>query len=288
VAPWNTPALCLAGALLAVTFSAGPASSATPPASAGAPEAAQHSAAAWSRVSRWTTLRDARIDEASGVARSTYRRSVVFVHNDSGDSARFFAIGRNGATKAVFRVRGTTALDWEDVATGPKHTLWFGDIGDNTTSRSSISVVRVKEPRTLHSRAVRGTSFRLRYPDGAHNAEALLVRPGSGRVYVVTKDGAGGTIYRAPRKLSTGKVNVLHAVGSAPTTVTGGDFAPDGKQLVLRNYTKAYVYSRLGGSAKVYTLPSQHQGEAITYTRTGNAWKVVSEGVGQPIWLVRR
>jgi hypothetical protein len=130
--------------------------------------------------------------------------------------------------------------------------------------------------------------FRLRYPDGPHNAEALMVAPHSGRVYVVTKATPRGRIYRAPQHLSAHRTNTLHRVGRAPAVVTGGDFAPGGRRFVLRTYSSAYLHPRLGGHPRVVRLPSQHQGEAIGFTRSGTSFKVASEGVDQPIWLVAR
>lgn len=242
----------------------------------------------WTKVSRWCTVHDHRIDEASGISRSTYHRDLVFLHNDSGDRPRFFAVGRSGRTKAVFRVRDAPARDWEDMAAGPDHTLWFGDTGDNAVSRDDISVIRVREPRSLQSRSVPGKVFRFQYADGPHNAEALLVRPHSGRLYVVTKSTDGAGIYRAPRKLSGNQVNVLTRIASVPLLVTGGDFAPNGRHFVLRTYNDAYLYRKLGGRSTLVRLPEQQQGEAIGFTRGGDAMKVASEGVDQPIWRVAR
>jgi hypothetical protein len=242
----------------------------------------------WKSVTRWSTVNDERIVEASGISRSTYARSLVFLHNDSGDKARFFAVGRNGHTKAVFRVRNVRARDWEDMAAGPDHTLWFGDIGDNRQRRDEISVIRVREPLQMRSHRVRRQVFHFRYADGPHNAEALLVRPHSGRLYVVTKSSAGGSIFRAPEHLSARRTNVLHRVAAAPVLVTGGDFAPNGDRLVLRTHNHAYFYRRIGGPARVVALPDEPQGEAIGFTRRSNAVKVASEGLDQPIWLVAR
>jgi hypothetical protein len=242
----------------------------------------------WTHVTTWATVHDHRIDEASGISRSTYSRSLVFLHNDSGDTARFFAVGSNGRTKAVFRVRDVQARDWEDMATGPHHTLWFGDIGDNAENRSEIAVIRVREPRELRSHAVNGRVFRFEYSDGPHNAEALLVRPRTGRLYVVTKVREGAGVYRAPKNLSSSEVNVLTRIADVPLFVTGGDFAPNGRHLVLRTYHDAYLYARFGGSARKVSLPEQQQGEAIGYTRDGRAVKVASEGLDQPIFRVAR
>lgn len=242
----------------------------------------------WTKVSRSCQVDDRRIDEASGISRSTYHRSLVFLHNDSGDGPRFFAVGRHCQTRAVFRVGNAPSNDWEDMAAGPNHNLWIGDIGDNATRRDYISVIRVREPRALKSGKVRGKVFRFRYPDGRHNAETLLVRPLSGRVYVVTKAKSGAGIYRAPKNLSGSKVNVLTRVASVPFLVTGGDFAPNGRHFILRTYSDAYLYKEIGGRAMHVALPHQNQGEAIGFTRGGHAVKVASEGVDQPIYRVAR
>jgi hypothetical protein len=246
----------------------------------------QASDSAWTHSTKVRIVSDPRIVEASGLTRSTYPRRILFVHNDSGDTARFFAISRSGATAAVFNLPSAPSLDWEDDASGPNHTLWFGDIGDNRLRKDFISVVRVKEPRYLHSRNLASTTFKLKYPNGAHNAEALLVRPNSGVLYVVTKDHNGGTIYKAPFPLVWGKVNMLKAVAKAPQVVTGGDFAPSGKLFVLRTYSKAYIYSRVGGAPRVVSLPST--GESIGFNRAGNALLIGSEGRSKPIWRIDR
>ena len=252
------------------------------------PQAAvsQTSDGSWSRATKTGVVSDSRIREASGISRSTFDRSTLYVHNDSGDSARFFALTPSGDTAGVFTLPGAPSLDWEDVATGPGHNLWFGDIGDNQTRKDYISVIRVQEPQDLTSRSLSSTTFKLRYPDGiAHNAEALMVHPTSGQVYVITKQKTGGTIYRAPLNLQSGSMNQLTPVGSAPVTVTGGDFAPSGDSFVLRTYGKAYVYNQIGGTPTVVNLPTN--GESIGFNRAGSL-VIHSEGTFKPIWRIDR
>ena len=80
------------------------------------------------------------------------------------------------------------------------------------------------------------------YPDGLRDAEALLAHPVTGRLYVVSKVVFGGTIYEAPERLGTGSPNRLRALADVTGLVTDGAFFPDGRNLVLRTYTKALVY----------------------------------------------
>ena len=230
-------------------------------------------------------LRDSRIVESSGLARSTFPRPVLWTHNDSGDSARVFAVGQDGRTRAVLSLDGVHATDWEDMASGPGHTLWAGDIGDNGWSRELITVHRFREPRALESGLVRAISYDFRYEDGPRDAEALLVHPRTGRLFIVSKAGDGAAVYRAPRRLSTSSTNTLRRVAKAPDTVTGGSFAPDGESFVLVSYTHAYVYSRLGRPPVSVSQKVNHdqQGESAEIGRAGRRLLLGQEGGDSPV-----
>jgi hypothetical protein len=244
-------------------------------------------------------LRDARITEASGLVASAAYDDVLYTHNDSGDTARFFAIDRNCRTHATFVLSGVQARDWEDISRGPAGTLWIGDIGDNAATRErGILVHRVEEPGPREGEVrIPSTAYRLRYPDGPHDAEALLVHPRSGQLLIVTKGFGGGVVYVAKLPLSASAPNVLRAAGrvSVPE-VTAGDISPDGSRVVLRNYTAAYewdvkggdVVAALKGEPTRIPLPRSPQGEAITYSRDGTSLIVASEGVGAPVQELRR
>jgi len=65
------------------------------------------------------TLQDPALVEVSGIAASTRYPSTLWAHNDSGDTARLFAITDAGADRVTFTLSGATANDWEDIALGP-------------------------------------------------------------------------------------------------------------------------------------------------------------------------
>jgi hypothetical protein len=229
---------------------------------------------------------DPRITESSGLAVSARHDSVVYTHNDSGDRPVLYAVGPDGGTRAVLTLRGTSARDWEALAPGRDGTLWVGDIGDNRGSWNEIRVYKVDEPRVLRSADVGWTRYRLRYEDGARNAEALLVDPRTGRLYVVSKQDKGASIYAAPLQLRSDGVNVLRRVAGAPAEVTDGAFLPDGSRLVLRGYFSAVVLDRSWRTVTSLTVPLQPQGESLAATRDGTAVLVGSEGRSSQVWRV--
>ena len=74
------------------------------------------------------------IAEASGMAPSAIDAEVVWLHNDSGDTARVFGVTLDGDLVATVTLAGVVAWDWEDMAAGPcgdQRCLYIGDIGDN-------------------------------------------------------------------------------------------------------------------------------------------------------------
>jgi hypothetical protein len=237
---------------------------------------------------------DPRITEASGLAVSRRHRGIVYTHNDSDGSPTIFAIGPDGRTKATFTVAGAAARDWEGMALGRDGTgrpaLFVADIGDNLDGAwPYVTVYRVPEPAELRDQTLRATPFRLKYADGARNAEAVLINPRTNRLYVASKL-LNGSLYAAPARLRAAGFNVLRKVGDAPAIATDGAFAPDGRTLVIRTYGAAHIYAmgaaRPGKRLSVVTLPNQQQGESIAYSLDGRSLLAGSEGTRQPLWRV--
>lgn len=238
---------------------------------------------------RLCTVGDARLAELSGL--------VV------ADPGAFWAIVDSGRRTVAYRVDRTTCAvtgtrtaaidpyDAEDLATGPDGALWVADIGDNARVRDTVAVIVLpaRGAPSLH---------RLTYPDGPHDAEALLV-DGSGRPVIVTKEGGFGTgVYRTVEPLDgsgagptplvrVGSVSLppseatsgpLGALGSR--LVTGAAATPDGTVVALRSYTDAWLYpvrdgdvaAAVTGPAVRVPLPDEPQGEAIAFGPDGTLY----------------
>ncbi len=227
------------------------------------------------------TFHDPAIVEASALVVS---RGLFLTTNDSGDSGRVFAVDRAGDTVGVTHW-SAHPTDCEALApAGPGH-VWVGDIGDNLAQRSSVSITRVAVGRG--DRTVSATSYRLTYPKGAADAETLVRNPATGRLYLATKSIFGGLLYAVPRRLTPTGTNHLRQVGHVLPIATDGSFFPDGRHLVVRDYSSAVVYAwpsmRPVGS---FPLPAQRQGEGIAVARDGSVY-VSSEGPQSPVLEVR-
>jgi hypothetical protein len=232
---------------------------------------------------RTFTIEDPRITESSGLAASRIHPGVYWTHNDSDDGPYVYAVdSRTGKTVATITMRGVgEPRDVEAISIGPDGNLYVGDIGDNLDgSWDHVWIYRFAEPKKLADATVQATQFDVKYADGARNAEALMVHPKTGRVYIASKNEDGGGLYEGPAKLTTGGANVFRRVGEVPW-VTDGAFSPDGKDLVLRSYfsTRGYAFEdgRLGADYRV-SVPLQGQSESVTFTADGSAMMFGSEG----------
>ncbi|WP_327115973.1 WD40 repeat domain-containing protein [Streptomyces sp. NBC_01341] len=232
---------------------------------------------------RTFTIEDPRITESSGLAASRIHPGVYWTHNDSEDGPYVYAVdSRTGKTVATITMKGVgEPRDVEAISLGPDGNLYVGDIGDNLDgSWDHVWIYRFPEPKKLADATVRATQFDVKYADGARNAEAMMVHPVTGRVYIASKKEGGGGLYEGPEKLTAGGTNVFRRVGEVPW-VTDGAFSPDGKELVLRSYFSARGYAfangRLGADHAV-SVPLQGQAESVTYTADGSAMMFGSEG----------
>ncbi|HET9900733.1 MAG TPA: hypothetical protein VFR46_06685 [Actinomycetes bacterium] len=234
-------------------------------------------------------IADPRITEASGLALSGRHQGVLWMNNDSG-APQLFGVGFDGGVVAVATLEGAENVDWEAVARGPNNTLWVGDIGDNDVLREEIVVYRIDEP-DLGDTSVAPTRFVLRYPDGLpHDAEALLVNPVTGRLWIATKEIFGGGLYEAPEQLSTEGVNELVRIRDVPAVVTDGTWSADGQLFVLRDYGRAWIYDPAGNALGAVELPGQdqgqNQGESVTFGPSGVVLLSGTEQANSTIWEI--
>ncbi len=242
---------------------------------------------------------DPRLPEISGMV---VAGDATLVMNDGGDAVTVYVLDASCGV-AGERTAPVDPYDPEDLALAADGTVWLADAGDNRLSRDTVAVIAL---RTDGSAQV----YRLSYPDGPHDAEALLLAP-DGTPYLVTKDVLGTSgVYRPAAVLDdAGTVPMIRVaqlslqltgtpggpVGRAgQLMITGGAVSPDGAAIALRTYTDAYVWSLSGSDVPSalaadpvrVALPDSPQGEAISFAADGRSLLVSGEGLPATVTLV--
>ncbi len=211
------------------------------------------------------------LGEVSGIVKSA-RGDFYWVHNDSGDSPRLFAIDGEGtplkppwmpidlADWPGHAIDNATHFDWEDIALADG-VLYVADVGNNGNARRDLGVYVVNEPDPLAIPRMRALSYLpVRYPDQEEHpgdvwhfdCEAVFVADGV--LHFLTKhrqsrrigEAAPGTkLYRLDTH-HTDAENVLTLVGRRDdvSQVTAADMSPDGNRLAVATYTTLWLFDR--------------------------------------------
>jgi len=213
------------------------------------------------------------------------------------DDGAVWAMGDGGRAVTVHRLDDDCAVaqtrtaeidpfDAEDLALGPEGEYWVSDTGDNERSRETVAaiVLPARGEARLH---------RFTYPDGPHDAEAMLV-DADGVPFVITKEvGAPPGVYRPaapPQGRGPFPLERVAQVSLPPSdteggpiggvgtrTVTGAAMSAEGDVVALRTYTDAWLFpvsdgdiaAALAGSPTRIPLPGEPQGEAVAFEADG-------------------
>jgi hypothetical protein len=245
--------------------------------------------------------------ELSGLAASHRHPGIYWAHNDSGNALELYAIREDGHVVGVFPLRGARTRDPEDVAVGPcaprsaGSCVYLADTGDNLARRPEVQILRVPEPARLDGRPLQADALPFTYPDGPRDVEALVVEPGTARLFVVSKSFLSlGDVFRLDG-LARGARGTAVRIGAVPmprpagALVTGADVLPAGERVLLRTYGRVWELRRPGATrledvfaATPVPVPSgtPPQAEAIAYRADGRGYLTGGEGAGSPLFRV--
>jgi len=238
------------------------------------------------------------LPEVSGMVQSR-EPFVLWMINDSGDEPIIYAVDIRKGLLSKHKLAGAVNVDWEDLAitmprakpdsssTAPK-VIYIADIGDNNAKRMTVTIYRIAEPDVFASSTIPASEiekFELTYPDGPRENEALLVDPLTGELVIVTKRDVKARIYSCDA-LKTSPAQ-LSFRGELPfTLITAGDVASNGNTVILKNYHKAWEWTRnpkeplwraLLREGKRIPYGPELQGEAVCYDAGDKGYYATSE-----------
>ncbi|MFV2085143.1 hypothetical protein [Micromonospora sp. LOL_021] len=257
---------------------------------------------------------DERLREISGLVATADGYVVVNDSTEIDSNERVFFLDSSCDVANAVRYP-TPPLDPEDLAISPdRQTLWIADVGDNPTADERRATI------ALWSLPADGSAqpviHRLSYPDGPHDAEALLIAD-DGTPLIITKETGPSGLYRPIEPLrsdntdpvpmervgelelpTTSTPNLFAAAGRL--TVTGAARSPDGSRIALRTYADAFEWDLPADGDIVTTLTTERPratpltdpfGESIAYSPDGTTFLTISDVAtldeGTPVEILR-
>jgi hypothetical protein len=266
----------------------------------------------WSQPVNAGSLDSSYLREASGLAVSRAISNRAYHMIDGDAQAKVTVTDLTGKLIQHIPVNELPVrADTEDLAyakCGTANCIYIGNIGDNELSRESIEVLAFKEETAFNGAAKILSRVILRYPDSPSNAEAMIVHPISGDLFIFTKEERikkevpPTKVYKLRKEhlLKNGSY-VLEKVGEIdlsalyPTgkkddfVVTGADISEDGTSLLL--VTKKLVFAipwpysspQTGrGSFSYVSVANLRQPEAVSFLAGSKSFIVTSEAGNSP------
>jgi hypothetical protein len=219
------------------------------------------------------------IREMSGLVKSKRYEDVYWVHNDSGDKARPFAI--DGKGKVIYpdwmdvygeqpvegkeewgghAIEVAANIDWEDIAIDEDY-IYVAEMGNNGNARRDLGVYVIPELNPREVSETRALKYLpIRFPDQKqfpaeqwhYDIESVFVfkkklyfiskhrQPGE-----ISKYEKGAVLYRLDTQF-TDKFNVLKRVEGHDeiTFATAADMSPDGKRLAVLSYHQLWIFEK--------------------------------------------
>jgi hypothetical protein len=251
-------------------------------------------------VTRAGRVKNARLDELSGLARSTAYPGIYWAHNDGGHEPSLFALRADGSVHVPrshggkkawpgTRILGASNVDWEDIALA-NGVLYVADVGNNGNARRDLGVYVVNEP-SPDAETARALRFipvvypeQTTFPAQSRSFDCEAVFADGGKLYFLTKQRRAGKshdfeegtqLYRLAT-FDTTRANPLERVSTHPRIrlATGADLSPNGARLAVLTKARVWIFERpargddwLAGKESTIELPrtDTRQAEAIAW-----------------------
>lgn len=265
-------------------------------------------------------IRDPRLAEISGIARSLGHPGQFWVHNDSGTEPSLYLIDADGKTLAQRRIDHAQSRDWEDIASfalGGVSGLLIADTGDNGGIREDVSLFAVREPAPESANQALAIAWQLRFrwPDGPRDVEAVAIDPQTEQILLISKKRVPAELWSLPlpawhsdasQHPTPQRIGALSGIDqpapdntskATPTDryraqITAADIDPTGRWLAVLTYQRVYLYER--SSDQSWADAVQHaprrldfgwlpQAEAISFDARERAIWVTSERLPAPL-----
>lgn len=235
------------------------------------------------------------LSEISGISESVRNQGYLWAHEDSGNPPHLYLIAKDGKVFKKIVLKGAENRDWEDIALS-NGNLYIADIGDNNSQLGTYYLYKFPEPSLSCDTLSSFDKISFQYPDGNHDAEALVIDPVTEDIYIFTKRDNPSRLYKIPHGYSTNKINnAIYITNLATSGIVSAALSQDGNALLLKTYFSITLFTKSKNQSfgslfsqkpSVLSYRIEPQGEAVCFSNSRGGFYTLSEkGFGTNVYL---
>ncbi|MFT6352796.1 hypothetical protein [Neptuniibacter pectenicola] len=206
----------------------------------------------------WPTV----VQETSGLA---LYAGLNWTVNDSGGDAVVYGINDQHAIAKQITISGAKNVDWESLAQDDEY-LYIADCGNNRARRAVVQIYKVAWTSLLavdHEGSVEALRMNIRYADfpalgprknHRFDCEALTVVDDALWLFTKNWNNEKTNLYRLDKSAADQTVS-SEQVYEVDGLITGADFDPLSRRLVLLGYDKNLIF----GQSFIWLIPVEQQ-----------------------------
>ena len=227
--------------------------------------------------------------ENSGIVKSRQWDDVFWIHNDSGDEPRLYAVRASGKAYDQSRaddrpgvlIGGAINVDWEDITTDARGNILIADVGNNSNSRRDLVIYHIREPAPQANRTSVFAKTFFYYPeqraypapksDFNYDCEAIFTVGAEIFLFTKHRSDTRTRLYRIDTNAKQPVAAELLGGFDPKGQIVAADCTADGKRLVVASYSQLWLFERenhsqnfLSAKARTATYESE-QVEAVCF-----------------------
>ena len=184
--------------------------------------------------------------ESSGILKSKKYEGVYYIHDDSFEKARLYAINLSGHLINIFDIKNSTNIDWEDIGY-INNQLFIADSGDNFNYRKNLQIYIFDEPNPYKDKNItikKTINFHFKektifspFFDRNYDCEASYSK--DNKIYLLTKRRSDNntTLYVIKKDVAK-KISWFNIGGM----VTAADYSKDDDLVAVLTYKGIWIF----------------------------------------------
>ncbi|WP_397363727.1 hypothetical protein [Olleya sp. R77988] len=214
---------------------------------------------------------DGDLDEVSA-AQLVSNSDLIWTIEDAGNKNNVYGLNLKGNIVKDIDISNAKNIDWEDLTTDNKGSLYIGDFGNNSRKRKTFFIYKVENIANIKNKTEAKTiTFTLPENIKSEDFEAFFLW--KDYFYIFSKTHKKTMLLKVPNQIGNHVATFIteYKLKGKDTRVTSADISPDGKTVILLNHDKIWKLSNFKidnffeGNVKNIPLNHDSQKEGICF-----------------------